>query len=163
MVSSNQKPKFVADQMLGKLAKWLRILGFDTEYFNDIDDAQLLRIAHDEQRILLTRDTQLLKTRPVVRNQISAILITNDRYEHQLEELMSGLGLQAIKSNQTICPNCNILIKKIPRQETRGMVPSYVYKTHSDFSFCPQCHSFFWQGTHWKNIRSKIDQLRDSR
>jgi uncharacterized protein with PIN domain len=161
MVISEEQPKFVADQMLGRLAKWLRLLGFDTEYFNDIDDARLIRIAREEQRILLTRDTQLCKTRPVARGEIKAILISDDHLKEQLPRLLSNLDLRKSEGTSQICPKCNAPTRKVSPQNARGMVPSYIQKTHKDFTFCPNCRNFFWKGSHWRRIEADIRRLRN--
>ncbi len=159
MKPPTEKPRFLADQMLGRLAKWLRILGFNTKYFNKIDSSDLLRIAKHENRVLLTRNTQLVKTRPVVRNQISAILIDNDHLDSQLLQLMSKLDIEKIRFSTSYCPNCNVLIKKVPKKTVRGRVPSYVYKTQEEFAFCSKCSSFFWKGTHWDRITEKLQGI----
>lgn len=162
MESSTQKPRFVADQMLGRLSKWLRILGFDTKYFNSIDDSTLLKIAKDENRILLTRDTQLIKRRPVVRNHVSAILINSDRLDNQLTQIINNLDLVELEKAEfpaPLCIECNIPIQKIPKNGVCGKVPSYVFKTQNEFRTCPKCGRFFWKGTHWERIRQKLQDL----
>jgi uncharacterized protein with PIN domain len=163
MDSSTQKPRFLADQMLGRLSKWLRILGFDTKYFNSIEDSELLKIAKDENRILLTRDTQLLKRRPVVRNHISAILIDNDHIDNQLNQLINNLDLEKNEVSVPLCAECNIPIQKIPKNSVCGKVPSYVFKTQNEFGTCPNCGRFFWKGTHWERIRQKLQAILNTK
>ncbi len=161
MGASDQVPKFIADQMLGKLAKWLRMLGFDTKYLDNADDALLIRIAKEEQRILLTRDTQLCKTRPVARGEVSAVLIRNHTLEEQLLQLLEELDLKRFDVSHQICPKCNVVTKRLSSKEARGRVPSYIHRIHKQFSFCPKCSSVFWPGSHWKRITKTIDQIAD--
>lgn len=159
MESSNEKLKFVADQMLGQLAKWLRILGFDTEYLNSTTDSDLLRVARDEGRILLTRDSQLFKTRPIIRKQIPAVLVRHDRLEDQLRQLIEEFRLDETAFKEPFCTKCNARIQTVAKSSIAGRVPSYVFKTQDQFAICPQCGSIYWKGTHWEKMRNKIADI----
>lgn len=159
MAATIKKPRFVADQMLGNLAKWLRLLGFDTSYYHTIDHARLLRIARDEHRVLLTSDTQLLKTRPVIKDQISAVMIRQECLDNQLIQLIEEFDLDKTGFYQPLCPKCNIRLEEVPRKDVRGHVPSYVYRIHNDFTFCSQCNHYYWRGTHWNNIKTRIKDI----
>jgi len=166
MKPANNKPKFLADQMLGRLAKWLRILGFDTKYFNSIDDAELLRIAKEEDRILLTRDTQLLKRRPIVRNSISAIHVNSDDLINQLDQIINDVDLADLVAGTALSPlciHCNWPIHEIQKDLARGRVPSYVYKTQHEFCLCPKCGRIYWKGTHWERIKEKLQAALDKK
>lgn len=142
--------------MLGRLARWLRLLGYDTLYFKEIDDRALITLAEAEKRVLLTRDTRLVNRRPIKKGNVSAVLIRADELEYQLRELQSQLELS---SGAALCVICNQALAAIPKSEAAGAVPPYVYRTQSEFHRCPQCHRFYWPGTHWKRISEKIDSL----
>ena len=149
--------------MLGKLARWLRLLGFDTAYCSDIDDARLIRLAREEDRVLLTRDTRLCMTRPVARGEISAVLFSGDDLYDQLMQLLAELDLEQFKAAGRMCPKCNAPTREASAQEARGRVPSYVLKIHRDFTFCARCGSFYWKGSHWKAIKRNVMQIRKKR
>jgi len=157
----SNRPRFLADQMLGKLARWLRIFGFDTAYSNKLDDAQLLRMAKEEERILLSRDTQLLKTRPIIRNEVQAIYLRSGNLKEQLSEVLERFTLDEVCLNTPRCPLCNSETSNVDKGNVRGKVPSYVYKTHEIFTYCPQCETYYWKGTHWKRIEENIRCYRD--
>lgn len=163
MLSSTHKPRFLADQMLGKLAKWLRMLGFDTKYLNEVEDSALLRIAKDEKRILLTRDTQLLKTRPIVRKQIRAALVQSDYLDQQLHQVIEEFDLCEAGFTESYCPRCNAPIEPVSKHSVKGKVPSYIHRTKNDFSLCPKCGNLFWKGTHWERIREKAHGILGSK
>ena len=140
------KPRFVADAMLGRLAKWLRILGYDTLYDPDWPDAHLARLARAEDRILLTRDLGLAK-----RRGLRAIVIANEDLHSQLDQLHRELGIEAA-APLSRCPVCNEPLEEIPKDRAWGQVPPYVFCTQDWFRLCPACNRFYWRGTHWERM-----------
>jgi len=146
--------KFVADAMLGRLAKWLRILGHDTAYFPDLEDRELVRLARAEDRVLLTRDTELAR-----RRGLRSLLVESDRFEEQLGQLLRDLSLDM--ESPPRCARCNALLAAIDKAAAKGRVPPYVYRRHSDFTLCPACDKVHWRGTHWQRMRERIDQIRE--
>jgi len=151
-VKKDNLPKFAVDCMLGKLAKWLRILGFDTVYFSRIKDDDLLRIANKEGRILLTRDNRLsLKVNPSRR-----LFIESDYWPEQVKQVLTELGLKTKIAPYSRCLECNTLLKAVSREAVKQLVPAYVYEQGSEFSICPQCSRIFWQGTHFRDMDQKI-------
>jgi uncharacterized protein len=149
-------PRFVVDAMLGRLARWLRVLGYDTLYFSDADDAALVRRALAEDRILLTRDVELTRRRGV-----RVILISDDRVGNQLREIVEILHLSA---NQAFsrCINCNAPLVEFERAQARDLVPPYVFATQTRFRRCAECGKVYWRGTHWARMKSTLESARGS-
>jgi uncharacterized protein with PIN domain len=145
--------KFVADAMLGRLAKWLRILGHDTAYCPNVDDQELVRLARAEDRVLLTRDTELTR-----RRGLRSLLVESDRFEEQLGQLLRELSLDM--ESPPRCARCNAILEGIDPAAAKGRVPPYVYRRHSEFTLCPVCDKVYWRGTHWQRITERIDQIR---
>jgi len=149
--------KFLADRMLGKLVKWLRILGYDTAYPSFDDDLSLILIARQENRILLTRNTNLIKRR----NICDFLFVKGDHWEEQLAGIIKGLKLE-INLNLKIfsrCSLCNTLTKNINKKEVKTHVPPYVFSTQVKFVYCPYCKKYYWRGTHWQSMTQKIQKL----
>jgi uncharacterized protein with PIN domain len=149
--------KFLADAMLGRLAKWLRILGHDTAYFPELEDSQLVRIARAEERTLLTRDRELTR-----RKGVRSLLIESDRFEEQLGQLLRDLDLDCTHQTPR-CPRCNAALLPIAKEEISARVPRYVLSRHNDFTLCPGCNKVYWKGTHWQRMRERIDEIRERR
>jgi uncharacterized protein with PIN domain len=147
--------RFLADAMLGRLAKWLRILGQDTIYFPHLQDLELVRIARAEDRLLLTRDTELTK-----RKGLRSLLVESDRLEEQLGQLLRDLALD-VESLLPRCACCNTTLEALDRKEAKGRVPPYIYRRHREFTMCPRCDRVYWRGTHWQRMRKKIDEIRE--
>jgi uncharacterized protein with PIN domain len=152
-MESNQD-RFIADVMLGRLAKWLRIIGYDTLYFRDIDDSQLIhRAAHDD-RVLLTRDIELCG-----RSGFRGLFIEKEDLESQLVQVIRDAGLKPQIGAGVRCPGCNELLLNVPRKEVSGSVPPYVLATHRIFTRCPGCSKIFWKGTHWEKIIGRLGKM----
>jgi len=147
--------KFIVDAMLGKLAKWLRILGFDALYFRDTSSMDLVWIARKEDRILLTRNGRLARARDV-----KLIFIRNDHLSEQLRQVVDELKLN-IKSDKLFsrCLNCNELLIEISKEDVADLVPQYVYDTQHFFSKCPSCMKIYWAATHMDKMRKRLDDL----
>jgi len=150
------EPKFVADDMVGKLAKWLRILGFDTLYFRRVDDRRLLDIAREQNRILLTRDTALAAQKRA-RN---CILLTDDNYLQQLCRILKTLNLDiTIEKVFSRCLICNTKLHQIPKDHVEQHVPEYVFQTQKTFRTCPDCGRIYWGATHVKHVQKTLNIL----
>ena len=146
-------PAFLVDSMLGTLAKWLRILGYDTVYDVRLDDNQLVRVARAEGRVLLTRDTGFLQ-----RRGLRLVFIESQVLEEQLAQVIQACALETDNSF-TRCPVCNTELDPVPKHEAWGQVPSYVFQTQQQFSLCPDCNQFYWRGTHWQDMQHKLEDL----
>lgn len=151
--------RFIADTNVGKLAKWLRIMGYDTLFFKHIDDASLVDIALNDNRILLTRDTFIPRRRLVTGGMVTVILITREQSESQLEQVMETLALNVHLNAFSRCIECNEPLFAIPKEEIRSMVPAYVFQTQDSFMQCARCDRVYWRGTHWERMKKKLEQL----
>ncbi|MEW5746986.1 MAG: Mut7-C RNAse domain-containing protein [Nitrospirota bacterium] len=151
-------PRFVADVMLGSLATWLRILGFDTLYCNRIDDRTLLRIAAQEQRILLTRDTGI----PSRRGNSTVALIRAEEVFEQLAEVLAFLRQSARLPSLPLparCPRCNGTLEPASREAVAESVPEHVLLSADSFFRCRECGKVYWEGSHANRIKSKLKEV----
>ena len=144
--------KFLADNMLGRLATWLRLLGYDTAYLPEADDPALARIARAEDRVLLTRDVELTRRRGV-----RFVLIESEKIEEQLRQVFHALGLTARQAFSR-CAECNTPLDAATKETVRDAVPPYVFQTQERFLRCPHCQRVYWRGTHWARM---VEQMQD--
>jgi len=142
--------RFVADAMLGRLARWLRILGYDTLYNAAWDDPYLVRLARAEGRVLLTRDTGLARRRGV-----RVLLVEGEMLDEQIAHLRRVLGIAA-RAAYSRCPVCNGELRPVSKEIMRGRVPPYVFATQQVFRVCPDCGRAYWRGTHWERMREVL-------
>ncbi|HUY73389.1 MAG TPA: DUF5615 family PIN-like protein [Candidatus Dormibacteraeota bacterium] len=152
------KPRFVADCNVGRLARWLRALGYDASYHVRIEDAELVREAAAEDRVLLTRDRDLTRRRVVQTGLVHAILIRDDDVTGQLRQVFSELGLE-LKEALTRCIECNAELEERAPAVVADRVPIYVRRTQTRYSECPQCARIYWAGTHWQHMREVLAGL----
>lgn len=155
-----RESRFILDVHLGKLAKYLRILGFDVMYNNHMDDPELAQISSDTKRILLTRDIGLLKRKIVERG---LIIRHNNPYE-QCVEVLDRLDLWDKVNPFTRCMVCNKKIKIIKTNTPEyhlieNIVPPNVKKWCSEYHYCPTCNKAYWKGSHWDTMKSFLDRL----
>lgn len=150
------RPRFLADQMLGRLAKWLRLLGYDTRYVTGLDDADILDLAESEGRTILTRDTLLIR-RKRCRNYI---FIRSDHWREQLKQVYLDAGLNC-DSALTICALCNSPLSPVDRRAVESLVPPYVYATQEKFSRCENCSRVFWSATHVSRILNELTDMEE--
>lgn len=143
------EPRFVVDINVGKLARWLRLMGYDTLLFNEIDDGQMVKMALADNRIILTRDTQFLKRKAITGGRVKALLIAGEKPEQQLKQVITRFNLDHEHAPFSLCLECNARLIDRAKEELRDTVPPYVYKTQQYFKECPECHRIYWQGTHW--------------
>jgi hypothetical protein len=154
-------PAFFADAMLGKLARWLRMLGYDTAYEKIISDEALIARVLTEDRWLLTRDSYLVQ-RKILRGRHT--LIVSDHLQDQLRQLRSELHLELDLGDRTAsrCASCNSILIVIPHEEATLTVPAYVANVHLQFMRCPNCGHIYWPGTHWTHMVTRLQELRAS-
>lgn len=145
-------PRFVCDVMLGSLARWLRLAGFDCVYLHQAGDAELAELARRERRWLLTRDRELAAVGP--RTQ----LIAAERLEEQLAEVFSRHGLEPVVGLEGArCAQCNGELLAAEPGEVADLVPPYVLATAPSFRRCADCGRVYWPGTHAPGI---VDRMR---
>ncbi len=144
--------RFVADAHLGGLAHLLRMAGFDTLYDNAFRDEQIERIAVAEQRIVLTRDRDLLKRRGISHGCYVRAL----RSEAQLREVFGRLDLARAARPLTRCLRCNAPLHAVSMAEVEARLPEAVRERHREFSACPGCGRVYWPGSHWQRMRALV-------
>jgi uncharacterized protein with PIN domain len=152
-------PKFIVDSNVGKLARWLRMLGYDAVFFEGDDDAYMIDRALKENRVILTRDTQIMKRGVVTSGRLKAILIDSDSPEPQIKQVIESLHLDCQSRPFTICLECNNPLEERSKEEIKDRVPPYVFKTQQQYMECPVCHRIYWRGTHWQAMLSKLERL----
>jgi len=141
--------KFIADVMLGRLAKRMRLLGFDVLYDRTMDDNEIIRLSLAQNRVILTRDTGLA-VRPLAANHV---FIKYDALDDQLGQILDTPTFASVPGLLTRCSCCNEPLTSISRSDVRDRVPQYVYERYDDFSQCTKCERIYWKGTHVKNMR----------
>ncbi len=149
-----ESPRFLADAMLGRLARWLRILGYDAAYFPG-DDDDLLRQAQREGRVLLTRDTRLLQRRALPPH----LFIESDWVMEQLRQVIGALHLNPARPPSHRCSCCNVPLEPRDKGAVAGLVPEFVWSHHQEFWTCPRCRRIYWPGTHRRRMEQAIRAL----
>jgi uncharacterized protein with PIN domain/sulfur carrier protein ThiS len=153
--SALRHPRFVADAHLGRLARYLRMLGFDTLYEDAVPDRQLVRISRAGRRILLTRDRELLMHRELTHG----VFVRGDRPRKQLRYVVERLDLRSDCLPFSRCMDCNGELEEIDRSAVRGEVPPTVVRTHQHFRRCAGCQHIYWRGTHYKRMLRLVDNV----
>lgn len=145
--------------MLGKLARWLRMLGYDTAYERNINDADIAERVLKEDRWLLTRDRYLV-ARKALRDRFS--LIHSDVVIEQLRQVQHDLQIKLIIDDDTVCRGaaCNHPLERITPQEVAPRVPDFVARHYTEFASCPHCTRVYWPGTHWEHFQNQLHHLR---
>lgn len=151
--------KFIADAMLGKLARYLRMFNIDILYFSDIDDNDLIENALIEKRIILTRDTLLIKRRYFKFNKY--IFIEGNHIKKQLKSFNKVYTLQ-LTSVLKRCLECNTLLDYIDKNKVFKRVPKYVFETQDNFKICNKCNKIYWKGTHYYRMKDRLEGLLTS-
>jgi hypothetical protein len=152
--------RFVADGMLGKLTRWLRMLGHDVEYAGSMDDRQLILKAKEENRILLTRDVELFK-RATARG-VEAFLAENPTQTANLVGLAKRFRFKLeIDVTVSRCPKCNSKLKPIDKTSVADKLFEATVSNYDEFWQCEGCGQLYWRGTHWKKIEKTLRQAEE--
>jgi uncharacterized protein with PIN domain len=153
--------KFVADGMLGKLTRWLRMLGHNVKYSVEFDDVQLLMMAKKEKRVLLTRDLALYQQ--ATARGIDALYLEGETEGERLAELARRYGIPLnIDMATSRCPKCNAKVKPISKEKAGHKVQKNTFTNYNEFWQCPKCRQIYWQGAHWTKIRKTLDTAREN-
>lgn len=152
-------PRFIVDTNVGHLARKLRMMGYDTLFINPIDDARLIRIAREEDRVIISSDGRLFDRRPLRLGAVRAFLVkVHDPPNRQLRQIIRAFDLDpAVPLNR--CLLCNTPLVRRHPAEAEGRVPPHVYDTVERYDYCPACDQFFWEGDHVKRMRESIRRL----
>ncbi|MGZ3181017.1 MAG: Mut7-C RNAse domain-containing protein [Telluria sp.] len=149
---SAQPPRFIADAHLGGLARQLRMAGFDTLYANTFDDGHIAQAGAEQQRIVLTRDRDLLKRRTVV----AGCYVRAQEPAAQFAEVAARYALPPLARPFTLCLHCNAPLEPVPKAAVLDRLPPAVRDTQDEFSFCPCCRRVYWKGSHWKRMAAML-------
>lgn len=154
-----REPRFVADTHLAKLARHLRMAGFDCLWNNDWSDEHIVTLAIAERRTILTRDRGILRRRVVERGYF----VRNVQSELQLAEVVRALQLEAMLRPFTRCRECNILLERVSKETiTDAGLPERIRMLYDRFQRCPGCRRIYWEGTHYRRLKRVLDQITES-
>lgn len=149
--------KFLADGMLGKLARWLRMLGQDVAYSTKFSDNELLDLARAEGRVLLTRDFELYKR--AVSRGAEGVYVEGKHEPDQIAEVAKRYGLALeIDMDKSHCPLCNTRLEAAQKEQIKDKLEPNTYRYYDRFWRCPNCGQIYWQGAHWNQITETLKQ-----
>jgi len=152
--------KFVADGMLGKLTRWLRMLGQDVEYSNQMNDSELLETSNKKRKVLLTKDLELYR-RAAARN-IETFYVEGRNEAEKVAEIAGRFKIPlTINMEKSRCPACNSRIKPIPKKDVEEKVEKNTFAFYNEFWACPKCTKIYWQGAHWGNIQTTLEKAKE--
>ncbi len=154
-IAANAEVRFSADAMLGKLAHWLRLLGFDCAYESDIADAELVRRAIEQGRVILTRDRSL----PDEWRVSDICVVRAERTFEQLGEVLRRFDLSAAVRLFTRCSECNRRLTAASSVDLEGRAPARILATQDPLQLCPECGRVYWSGSHTRRIERVAEQL----
>ena len=153
--------RFLVDGMLGGLARWLRILGQDVRYDASTKDNELLRIAHEENMVLLTRDDELY--RRAIARKIPTALVLGETEEERVAQIASTFGVDLdVNMAETRCPECGSGLKETPKSDVADAVPQASLRLYDRFWKCTKqnCGKVYWVGSHWDRIRQTLEEAK---
>jgi uncharacterized protein len=135
------------------------MMGFDSLFFTGDDDSAMVKQSLAGDRVLLTRDTGIMKRRVVSTGQLRAILFRSEEPEQQIRQLLAQFDLVGQARPFTLCLECNQPLVERSRDEVKDRVPPYVFATQTRYVECPSCRRIYWQGTHWQAMKKKLEEL----
>ena len=151
----NEPQRLLADAMLGRLARWLRLMGYDTAYDNVSEDRELARRSRAEGRVLLTRDHELAG-----RSGLRSLLIESEVLEEQIEQVQAALGPPPLPTLSR-CSVCNEPLIEATAEQAARLVPPFVSRTQSQFRRCPRCERVYWPGSHVEGMADAVQAFRN--
>ena len=153
--------KFIADGMLGKLTRWLRMLGHDVDYSSKMDDAQLIMVAKKERRILLTRDLELYQQ--ATAKGVNAFYLEGKTEAEKLAHFAKRFNIKLdIDMATSRCTKCNTRVKPISKEKVADKIEKSTFSYYNDFWECPKCGQIYWQGAHWTRIRKTLETTKET-
>jgi len=152
--------RFIVDNNVGKLARWLRLMGYDTVLLKQKDDGQMIQIALGEDRVILTKDGQFMRRRLVTSGKIKTIHIGRDDPKLQVQEVVKTLKLNYRFNPFSLCLECNQALIARDKEQVKDLVPARVFETQAQYMQCPACHRIYWPGTHWQAMVKKLQDLQ---
>ena len=148
--------KFIVDFMLGRLCKWLRLMGYDAVFFRGADKNELIYESLKQRRVVLTRNARITDKKVLKR-----VLVKSDDLNLQIRQLVEELGLTIYREKVfSRCIVCNSAIEEAARETVKDRVPAYVFQTREKFFRCPGCDRVYWKGTHWDLVNRKLEGLQ---
>jgi len=151
--------KLVADSMLAKLARWMRLAGISVYSTPYVDDNKIITYVKRRRALLLTCDTALANRSK--RRGFNVLLVDcNEDIEHQMAFVIRSLKLHVSDEPSMICTMCNSKLKKVKKSAVKGIVPAKAYDSHDNFYICTKCKRVYWEGTHWKRIKNRISRVK---
>jgi uncharacterized protein len=151
---AENKKKFLLDENLGKLAKWLRMLGYDAAVYKSISIEKKISLCNKERRIFLTRNKKTAKRK----EQFSRILIKTEKYDEQLQEILHLLEFND-ETLSSRCLECNYELQELQVEKIKDLVPENVRYNFPDYKICRKCGKIFWKGSHYASMKSKLKNL----
>ncbi|MCX8092867.1 MAG: Mut7-C RNAse domain-containing protein [Candidatus Goldbacteria bacterium] len=148
-----EKIEFICDSMFGKLAKWLRMSGYFTIYLKSIERENFIKNININllgNKILITKDSKILNLNPQI------FFLDKIYVEEQFEIIKEKFKL-SFKDAFTICMECNYQLKPANKEENKEKIPEYVYKNFNEFNMCEKCGRIYWQGSHYKEMKKKVE------
>ena len=161
-MKSIETPKFIVDINVAKLTRWLRMMGYDTLLFNGDDDSRMIVIALRQERVVITKDTQIMKRGVITSGQLKAVLITSDEPELQIQQVIETLNLDCQFRPFTLCLECNQPLVERSKEDVEKLVSPYVFQTQNQYMECPACHRIYWKGTHWQAMTRRLEKFANS-
>ena len=154
-------PTFFVDAMLGNIAKKLRLMGYDSKYASDIQDDDLINLARNEQRIIISRDENLVKM--ALKLEIKSIFLEKQEETKQFHEIIDKLNLKIIEINgdRARCPLCNTKTKFVTKDKVRNKISAKILEQNEKFWECENCRKIFWEGSHIRNLRKFVSELNE--
>ena len=161
LLKTEDEPTFFVDAMLGNIARKLRLLGYDLQYFSDIDDEKLINSARKEKRIIISKDEELIKRTQKL--GMRSIHITKEEEIEQFFEIINSVNLKRIQINGNIarCPKCNSLTESVDKEIIKERIPQGVLKLNDKFWICKYCNQIYWEGTHIKNLQEFVGKVNE--
>lgn len=156
-----QKIRFFVDAMLGNIAKKLRLLGYDSKYFSDIDDEELLQNSKKENRVIISKDHYLL--RKAEKLNLKSVLVTKNSEIEQFLEISRHVNLNIFEINGDIarCPKCNSITECTEKRTIKGKVPPKIFENNERFWICKDCNQMYWEGTHITNLQKFVEEINE--